>query len=101
MTCLTGRVRTYSISQVSVAFNLRETRRERVLYNREKAIKVAEKQKKLQEKIKELEKKELEEEIKTKGCPIKNAEKYFYEYLKKTKDARKEKYKRINSSALN
>lgn len=71
-----------------------------MLYNREKAIKAAEKQKKIQEKIKELERQELEQQIKLNGCPVKNAEMNYYEYLKKTRQAREEKYKRINSSAL-
>ena len=79
---------------------IRETRRERVLFNREKAIKAAEKQKKIQEKIKELERKEIEEQIRLNGCPVKNAENCFYEHLRKTKEAREEKYRRINSSTL-
>lgn len=78
----------------------RETRRERVLFNRDKAIKVAEKQKKIHEKVRELEKKELEDQIKKNGCPIKRADKNFFDHLKKMTEERKEKYNRINSAVL-
>ena len=47
-----------------------------------------------------MEQKELEDLIKKNGCPIKNAEKKFYDHLKKTSDARKEKYLSINSAVL-
>ena len=78
----------------------RETRRERVLFNRDKAVKVAEKQKKIHEKVKELEKKEMEDLIKKNGCPIKRAEKNFFDHLNKMTEERKEKYKRLNSAVL-
>jgi len=59
----------------------RELRRERILFNREKAIKVAQKQKELQARFKELEKQEQEKLKAEKGCPIKRAEKMFYEHI--------------------
>ena len=61
----------------------RETRRERILFNRDKAIKVAEKQKAMIAKTKEFEKIQQEELLAKKGCPIKRAEKLFFDHIAK------------------
>lgn len=59
----------------------RELRRERILFNREKAIKVAEKQAEIKLRMQEMEKQEEEKQKLAKGCPIKRAETLFYEHL--------------------
>ena len=46
----------------------RETRRERILFNRDKAIKVLEKQKAMAQKTREFEKKQAEELLRKKGA---------------------------------
>ena len=69
----------------------RELRRERILFNREKAIKVAEKQKEAQRRAREVEKLEQEKLMEAKGCPIKRAEKMFYEQIAQIRSERGEK----------
>ena len=70
---------------------LRETRRERILDNRNKAILVAQKQKGIIERAKEMEKKAEEEKILKYGCPKKKAEDKFYEVIAKIKKEREAK----------
>ena len=62
----------------------RETRRERILDNRNKAIKIKEKQRAIFEKTKEFEKIREEEKLKKFGCPIQRAEKRFFESIEQT-----------------
>jgi hypothetical protein len=62
----------------------RETRRERILDNRNKAIKIKEKQRAILEKSKEFEKIREEEKLKKFGCPIQRAEKRFFESIEQT-----------------
>ena len=78
----------------------RELRRERILFNREKAIKVAQKQKELKEKSRELELLELEKVKEAKGCPIQRAEKLFYEHLAKVRLERGEKQQMLKATEM-
>ena len=73
-------------------FGSRETRRERILYNREKAIKVAIKQKAMAARTKEFERIQKEELLKKSGCPIKRAEKIFFEHIARRTAERTERY---------
>ena len=59
------------------------------MFNRDKAIKVAEKQKAMLAKTREFEKKQQEELLLKQGCPIKRAEKVFFEHIAKVKAERK------------
>ena len=80
--------------------DLRETRRERILFNRDKAIKVAEKQKAMAAKTREFEKKQQEELLLKQGCPIKKAEKAFFEHIAKVKAERTEREKELRNATL-
>ena len=79
---------------------LRETRRERILFNREKAIKVAEKQKAMAAKTREFERKQQEELLIKQGCPIKKAEKAFFEHIAKVTAERVEREKELKNASL-
>ena len=78
----------------------RETRRERILFNREKAIKVAEKQKAMAAKTREFERKQQEELLIKQGCPIKKAEKAFFEHIAKVTAERVEREKELKNASL-
>ena len=69
-------------------FICRETRRERILENKSKAIKAAERQAALIAKRRESEKKKDEERLLQNGCPIKKAEKAFFDSLENTRRER-------------
>ena len=78
----------------------RETRRERILFNREKAIKVAEKQKAMAAKTREFERKQQEELLLKQGCPIKKAEKIFFEHIERITAERVEREKELRKASL-
>ena len=78
----------------------RETRRERILFNREKALKVAEKQKAMAAKTREFERKQQEELLIKNGCPIKKAEKQFFEHIAKITAERVEREKELRNASL-
>ena len=78
----------------------RETRRERILFNRDKAIKVAEKQKIMAAKTREFERKQQEELLLKQGCPIKKAEKAFFEHIAKVTAERVEREKELRNASL-
>ena len=78
----------------------RETRRERILFNREKAIKVAEKQKAMAAKTKEFERKQQEELLLKQGCPIKKAEIAFFEHIARITEERVERAKELKKASL-
>ena len=77
----------------------RETRRERILFNRDKAIKVAEKQKIMAAKTREFERKQQEELLLKQGCPIKKAEKAFFEHIAKVTAERVEREEKTGRCA--
>ena len=78
----------------------RETRRERILFNREKALKVAEKQKAMAAKTREFERKQQEEFLLKNGCPIQRAEKSFFEHIAKVTSERVEREKELRNASL-
>ena len=95
----------------------RETRRERILFNRDKAIKVLEKQKAMAQKTREFEKKQAEELLRKKGapstslycglvntvitgCPIKRAEQNFFEHIERVTAERVEREKELRNASL-
>ena len=88
------------IVTVTMLTCVRETRRERILFNRDKALKVAEKQKAMLAKTKEFEKKQQEELLLKQGCPIKRAEKAFFEHIAKVKAERTEREKELRNATL-
>ena len=69
-----------------------ETKRERILENRQKALKIAEKQAELAIKRKEGEKRLEEERLKKYGCPIQKAEIAFFDTINKMKKERERKF---------
>ena len=78
----------------------RETRRERILFNREKALKVAEKQKAMAAKTREFERKQQEEFLLKNGCPIKRAERQFFEHIAKVTAERVERENELRNASL-
>jgi hypothetical protein len=75
----------------------RELRRERILFNRDKAIKVAMKQQELQQRSRELEKQEQAKLKESKGCPKQRAEKVFYEHIARVRIERGAKHLALKS----
>ena len=61
---------------------------------------MAEKQKAMIARTKEVEKEQQEELLKKKGCPIKKAEKLFFEHIAKITEERIEKEKDLRNATL-
>ena len=91
MICLKGLLKDKQFKTYLIHTFLRETRRERILDNRNKALKIAEKQKAILEKTKLFDKQREEEKLKKFGCPIKSAERKFFESIEQTMKDRESK----------
>ena len=63
-------------------------------------MKAAVKQKEIAARIKELEKKQKEELLKKNGCPIKRAEKQFYDHIAKITAERTEKENELRNTTF-